>query len=111
MVFLELYTLPNGTTIDNIVIPLMGEVPSFVPLFLLFIFGVILLGGAARQKARTGSADFPMWSVVASIATLMITLLMSTITGFINLNYLVIIVVITIFSGVWLFLDHKQSEV
>lgn len=112
MIFLDyLYNLPNSTSgIDNIIIQTITVVPGFAPLFLLFIFFTVLLSGSAQQKARTGIADFPMWSVVASISCLLIALLMSTISGIIQLDYLIVVVVITIFSGIWLFLDHRQSE-
>jgi uncharacterized membrane protein YjjP (DUF1212 family) len=112
MVFLDLYTLPNATSgIDDIAIQTLTSVPSFTPLLLLFVFFLIFLTGTGRQKARTGNADFPQWAVVSSIATLMVALILSTVTGLIQLDYLVIVVVITIFSGVWFFLDQKQSEV
>jgi len=107
-----LYDLPNATSgIDTIVVQIVNIVPSIIPLFLAFIYFTILLGGSSIQKARTGSSDFPMWSVIGSMVTLMVALIMSTITGIIQLDYLVIVVVVTIFSGVWLFLDKRQSEV
>ena len=111
MIFGYIYTLPNGTTLDTIGVQMITAVPEFTPLLLLFVFMLVFLGGSARQKARTGSADFPMWSVVGSVSALMIALLLSTISGVIQLDWLVITVVITIFCGVWFFLDHKQSEV
>jgi uncharacterized membrane protein YjjP (DUF1212 family) len=112
MVFLELYTLPNATSgIDAIAVQTLTAVPSFTPLLLFFIFMLVFLTGTARQKARTGNADFPQWSVVASISTLMASLVLSTISGLIQTDYLVIVVVVTILSGVWFFLDQKQSEV
>jgi uncharacterized membrane protein YoaK (UPF0700 family) len=111
MIFYDLYTLPNGTTIDSITVQTLTSVNSFTPLLLFFVFFLVLLGGSSRQKARTGNADFPMWSVVASISTLMVALILSTLTGLIQLDYLVIVVVVTIFTGIWFFLDHKQSEV
>jgi len=106
-----IYELPNATGIDSTLVQTISSVPEFTPLFLVFIFFIVLLGGSARQKARTGSADFPMWSVVASMSTLMIALLMSTITGIIQLDWLIIVVLITILSGLWLFISHRQSEV
>jgi len=109
--FYELYTLPNATTPDSILVQVVTTLPSFTPLLLLFVFFVIFLGGIGRQKARLGTADYPMWSVVASLACLMVALLMSVISGVIKLDWLVIVVVVTIFSGVWFFIDHKQSEV
>lgn len=112
-IFLQtLYDLPNATTgIDDIGVQIVTEVNSFIPLLLLFVFFVVFLGGVNKQKARTGTADYAAWSTIGSIAMLMISLIMSTISGLINLTYLVIVVVITIFSGVWLFLDRKPSEV
>ena len=109
---MPLFNLPNATDgIDNIAIQTVGSVNAFTPLLLVFVFFVVLIGGSTRQKGRTGQGDYALWSVVASISTLMVALLMSTITGLISLDYLIIVVVVTIFSGVWLFLDRRQSEV
>lgn len=113
MIFLDyLYELPNATSgMDSIVVQTVTAVPGFIPLLLLFVFFVVFLGGISRQKARTGTSDYAMWAVVASLSTFMVTLIMTLIEGLIRLDWLVIIVVITIFSVVWLFLDKKQSEV
>ena len=106
----HLYELPsNVTNIDQILVETFTAAPFLSPLLLLFTFGVVFLGGIARQK-QPGTADFPMWSVVASLATLMIALIMSVTVGFIRLDWLVLVVVLTIFSGVWLFMDRKSSE-
>lgn len=111
MIFLDyLYAFPNSTTPDAIATDIASAVPGFIPLFLLFVWGVVFLGGVSRQKARTGTADYPMWSVTASLSIFMLTLIMSVIPGFINLNWLAVVIVITIFSGVWLFLDKKINE-
>ena len=110
--FYYIYDLPNSTSgIDTIATQTITAVPAFTPLFLLFIFFLVFIGGSSRQKAKTGTADFPLWSVIAGISALMIALLMSTITGIIQLQYLIITVVITIFCGVWFFLDRRPSEV
>ena len=112
MVFLDLYTLPNSTAgADSILVQTITAVPGFTPLLLAFIFFVIFLGGISRQKARTGTADYPMWSVTASLSTFLVALVMSLVQGLIRLDWLVIITVITIFSGIWLFLDRRGSEV
>ncbi len=108
---MALYTLPNATDgIDNIVVETVAAVPGFTPLLLTFIFFLIFLGGISRQKARSGTADYAMWSVVASLTTFMTALIMSTITGIIRLDWLIITLVVAIFSGVWLFFDRKPSE-
>jgi len=107
-----LYNLPNATNgTDSIIVETITAVPSLAPLIMLFVFFVICAGGIARQIARTGTADYPMWFVTASLVTFMLSLIFSTISGSIRLDWLVIMVVITIFSGVWLFLDRKPSEV
>lgn len=112
MIFLDLYTLPNATEgIDTIAVQVVTEIPAFTPLLLAFVFFLIFLGGISRQKFRTGSADTPAWAVVASLATLMVSLILSMITGLILLDWLVIVIVITIFSGVWLFLSKRGGEV
>lgn len=116
MIFLDLYTLPNSTSgIDSIAQQTVSTVPVLVPMTLIFIFFTVFLGGISRQKARTGTSDYAMWAVVASISTFMITLLMTLGTGIlagtVGLTYLIIVTLLTIFCGVWLFLDRKQSEI
>ena len=112
MIFFTLYNLPNSTSgIDEIVIQTITAVPSFTPLLLLFVFFVVFFGGVARQIGRTGTADYPMWSTIASLSIFMISLIMTVIEGFIRLEWFIIVIVITIFSGMWLFLDRKTSEV
>ena len=108
----HLFNLPNSTTgLDAIGAQTVTAVPSLIPLMMLFVWFVVFLGGIGRQKAVGGTADYPMWSVVASMSTYMIALLATLADGLIRLDWLVIITVITIFSGVWLFLDRKASEV
>ena len=107
-----LYDLPNNTSgMDQILVDTVTAVPSFAPLLLVFVFFVVFLGGIGRQKLRTGTADYSMWCVIASLSTFMITLIMSTISGIIRLDVLVIVTAVTIMSGVWFFLDRKPQEV
>lgn len=112
MIFLDyLYNLPNSTSgIDQITKDTITAMPNLAPLLLLFVFFVVLLGGSMRQKLKTGTADFPLWMVVASLMTFMVTLILSTTSGIIRLDWLVIVVVITMLSGVWLFLDRRGQE-
>lgn len=108
---MPLYNIPNKTTgIDDILIELVGEVPSFMPSLLFFVFMVVFLGGSVSQKKRTGSADTPMWAVIASLSTLMVTLPLTITAGVINPITLSILVVITIASGFWFFMSRSRSE-
>ena len=112
MMFLELFTLPNATSgADTILVQTASIVPSFTPLLLTFVFFVVFLGGIARQLNRTGGADYAMWATVASLSTFTVASILTLITGLINLEWFVIVLVVTIFSGTWLFLSRKQSEV
>lgn len=112
MIWNYVFTFPNGTAgADQLFINTSSAVPSLAPFILLFIFLFVFLGGVTRQKAKIGTADYPAWATVASLSAFITALLMSLVAGFIRLEWLVITVVITIFSGVWLFLDKKPSEV
>lgn len=104
--------MPNATSgADEFFAQTVTEVSTFIPGFLAFVFFVVFLGGILRQKLRTGWADYSMWSVIASLSMFMIALIASTATGIIRLDLLIIVLVITIFSGVWFFMDRKASEV
>jgi hypothetical protein len=113
MMFLDyLFTIPNKTTgMDDILVQSATAMSSIVPLLLLFVFFVIVIGGIWRQSLRTGTADYSMWFVIASLVTFLLALMMSVIEGLIRIEYLVIVVVITIFSGIWFFLDRDNSGV
>jgi len=105
------YQQPNlSAGIDDVLVDIATTVNIFVPMLLLFIFSVVLIGGVISQKRREGVGDFPMWATMASISTLMVALPLTLTTGMIQLEYLVILVVITLFSGFWLFTDRNRNE-
>lgn len=107
-----LYDAPNNTSgMDTILVDTVTAMPAFAPLLLLMVFFVVFLGGISRQKLRTGTADYSMWCIIASLSTLMLSLILTTITGILRLDWLIIIVAITILSGVWFFFDRRASEV
>ena len=114
MIFMDyLYSLPNSTAgIDAIVLQMtQGSFYWLIPLFLFFTFTIVFIGGITRQKIKTGTADYSVWAVLASIATLLPALLFSVTAGFIRLDWLVIVVSLNILSAIWFFLDRKITEV
>lgn len=114
MMFLDyLYSLPNSTEgIDSVVLQMTsGSFSWIVPLMLFFTFMIVFIGGISRQKLKTGTADYSVWAVLASIATLLPALLFSVTAGFIRLDWLVIVVSLNIMSAIWFFLDRKITEV
>lgn len=108
----NLYEVPNITNgFDDAIVGTVAQVNPFTSFFLLFVYGFVLLSGIASQRKRIGSADIPLWSTIASVSTLMVTLPLTRIGGLIDLTSLVIVAVVTIGSGLWLFLDRNKNEV
>jgi uncharacterized membrane protein len=110
-IFYYLYNLPNATTgVDDILVQEQAAVPYFVPLILFFVFLVVFLGGVVRQKARTGTADYPIWALMGCLSAFFTALLMSVIQGLVDVALLGVVIFITIFSAVWFLLDRKPQE-
>ena len=106
-----LYNIPNATTgLDDVAVQLVSAVPVFVPMLLTFTFLLVFLGGLISQRKREASADIQQWSVLASLATTMVALLLSTKAGLINLATLGIVIGITILTGVWYFISKGKNE-
>jgi hypothetical protein len=74
----------------------------------------VFIGGTLAQQRRTGTSDFPMWSTMASISTLLIAMPLTLVSGLIgdqSTITLSVVVILTIFSGLWLFLSQSRGEV
>ena len=111
MTTISLYAQPNLTSgIDDALLSTAQSVPTFPVMILVFIFGMILLGGSVNQKRRTGTVDMPMWAVLAGLGTTLTALVMSLGDGIIDLTTLGIVVAVTIMSGVWFFLSKTRGE-
>lgn len=106
-----LYDLPNSTSgIDAIMIQTMSSFPWLGSLILIFVYLVVFLGGITRQKAKIGTADYSAWAIIAALATLIPALLLSVNSGYIQVDWLMIVVSINILSAIWFFFDRKPSE-
>lgn len=105
-----LYQLPNSTEgLDEILVETASAVSGFIPLLLLFTYSIVLFTGIGLQKARSGFADYSMWSVVASMSTLLVGLVLSVINGFMRLEWLATILFLTIASGGWFIWDRVNN--
>ena len=110
-IFYYVYSIPNATTgMDDILVQEQATLSSFIPLVLLFIFLIVFLGGVVRQKARTGTADYPLWALLGSLTAFFTSLLLGMIQGLINVFTTGIIIFIVILFGVWYILDRKAQE-
>lgn len=109
---MPLYNIPNATTgMDTILANLSQEIPSFFPLFLLSIFLIVFIGGSFAQGRRIGgSADMPLWAVLASMSTLLVALPLTISSGTIDMTTWVVIVTVTLGSGLWFFMSKGRGE-
>lgn len=109
---MTLYDMPNMSNgIDDALIGTVSTVPVFTPMLLVFVFMIVLIGGSLSQRRKVGTTDMPMWVTIASISTMMVAMPMTLVAGLIQIEVLSIVVVITIFSGVWLFFDRNRNEI
>jgi len=109
---MTLYTVPNLTDgLDDAIIGTAAAQSSFIPFLLFFVWGVVFFGGITSQKRRFGNVDFPMWATVSMLSTFLVAILMTIKEGIINLDTLIVVTVLTIFAGVWLFTSHTRNEV
>lgn len=109
---MPLYNAPNlSAGLDEAIIGTVQAIPIFTPMLLFFVWGVVFLGGMTAQKRTTGSGDMPMWMTIAMISTLFISLSMTLASGLIQIQTISIVAIITIFSGLWLFMDRNRREV
>ena len=108
---MSIYTQPTlEGGMDQTLIEVARTVPSFTIGFLIFVWGLIFVGGSTTQKAKGGFSDSPMWAVMASLATMLIALIMTIKEGLITLQVLSVVIAITITSGLWLFFSRKRGE-
>jgi len=113
---MPIFNIPNITSagtdtgIDDFIILTIAEVPIFTPMFLFFVFSIVLVGGITAQKRRSVTIDLPMWVAVASLSTFLISFPLTLSTGLIDTFTLSIVVSVTLMSGIWLFLDRSRRE-
>lgn len=107
---MSLYNLTNATTPDDILIGVSTSVPVFPIMILIFTWFAVFLGGSQRQSARYGYADLPQWAVLASMSTFLLSLIMTITAGVLPLAILVVVIAITILTGVWFFLSRGRVE-
>lgn len=106
------YSFPNGSAgMDILLADINQTTLVFTPMLLFTVFCIIFIGGTLSQKSKSGYSDFAMWSVIASISTLLIALPMTLISGLINGYILGVVVVITLISGFWFMMSRDRGEI
>ena len=104
------YNLTDAITPDEVIISISSAVPIFPIMLLVFIWLLVFLGGVQKQSSKSLYADAPQWAVIASMACLLLSLVMTMAEGIIGLPILLIVVAVTVLSGVWFFLSRGRFE-
>jgi len=104
------FNMPNSTRPDDIIIELATEVIAFPIMILVFVWGIVFIGGVTRQVNKQGYADFPQWALMASLTTTLLGIMITVRMGVIALPVLGIVVSVTILSAVWFFLSRGRFE-
>ena len=108
---MSLYTPPNLTSgMDDAISQTVRAVPSFGIMLMVFTYLLVLIGGSSNQKKRLGTADYPMWSVLAGLTITFEALLMTIGTGILDITTLGIVIGVTILSAIWFFLSKQRGE-
>ncbi|MBU1235143.1 MAG: hypothetical protein KKC77_19820 [Proteobacteria bacterium] len=104
------YVIPdvNTTGADAMLVSVATAVPIFTPFLLLFIYMVVFLTGYKNQKISSGFGDAPLWATVSGISTSVVALILSTKEGLISLPVLIIPILLTIISAIWLFSSRDR---
>lgn len=105
------YALPNSTGgIDTTLAQSVSAVPALVPLLLVFVWFFIAIGGFNAQRRKEVNADFAQWNLLGMMGVLIISLLLSTGTGLMNLTILSVVIAITFISAIWYFFSKGRFE-
>ena len=104
------FNYPTGVTPDDVLISTATAVPVFPMMLLVFTWTMVFFGGLQKQAARQGYADIPQWAVLASLSTTLLSLVMTIKEGLISLPILMVVISITILTGVWFFLSRGRFE-
>ena len=105
------YSIPNMTDgVDNLLVDIATQLPSFIWALLLFVYGVVFLGGMGAQQNKVGYSDMPMWSLLSSLSILILCFIFSLKEGLINLEVLVIVFAITLLNSFWFYLSRGRNE-
>ena len=108
---MTLFEQPNlSAGLDDALVSIGQSVPMFPIGILMFVFFVILIGGASSQKRKTGVSDVPFWGVLAGISTTFVALIMTMGAGMIDIVTLGVVIAITIMCGLWFFLSKVRGE-
>ena len=107
---MPIYDLPSMNTssgLDGLLIETAGASTLFIPMFLFFVYSLVFITTFRKQR-ESGAGDAPLCSTIAGVITTIIALMLSARTELMNMFILTIVIVVTIFSGIWLFSSRDR---
>jgi len=111
---MAIYQLPYETGInltkgpEQLLVYLAGQVPIFIPLFLLAFFSIITMSGFFLQEKRSGNGDFSQWFAIAGWLTSGMAIFMTFIDGLITIPTVIIVISISLLGTIW-FLTSRNN--
>jgi len=105
------FILGNATTPDDSLVAIATATGGLFPIMLLvFTWIMIFFSGIQRQNKRFGYSDAPQWATMASLACVLLTLIMTIKEGLIAMPVLLIVMGVATLSGVWFFMSRGRFE-
>lgn len=107
-----IFQQPNLTNgIDDAIVDVATAVPSFSIMILLFTFFTVLVGGMTSQNRRIGYADTPLWALLASLSTFLVSLIMTLKAGILPGWVFGIVLALNVLVGFWYFMSRGKGEI
>ena len=104
------WTLPGNLTDPvDILVNTSTQVPILFPGIILLVFGVIIIAGAYSQERKTGKSNISMWFAVSSLITTTASLFLFLIDGLVPLEFMMIMMGITLFSVIYFFFNTSRN--
>jgi hypothetical protein len=96
--------------VDTALISIATQIPALPIAVLIFTFIIVLVGGTSAQSRRFGYSDWAMWSLLASLSCLLLSLIMTINLGLIDLGTLGIVIALNILTAFWFFTSRGRFE-
>ena len=85
-----------------------AEVVSiFIPMFLFSVFVIVMLAVYFGKKRTTGRGDFPVAFAVGGYVTTILTFILGTIKGLVNIYIMTVVVAVTIIATLVLVISKR----
>lgn len=99
---------PVNATLEQLLADQSMQIPLLWPFILFFIFVVLAGSGFIYLESRARRASLPVSCSVAGLITTTLAFILFLIPGLIGLETLVVTVIISIASAIWMFVSGND---